>query len=992
MFADFDRIAVGDVRTLKKPITSEDVRRFVELTGDDNPLHVDAAFAETTPFKSVVVHGMLGASFISTVIGTKLPGPGALWVSQNMEFLRPVRLGDELLISCTVLKKHERDRLLELKTVITNQDGQEVLAGTAKVKVLAPKPSESPAPQADRPKVALVSGASGGIGAAVVRRLAADGHRVVVSYRGRRERAEALVEEVRSGGGSALAVQADVADPRQAAAMVDAAMHAFGAVSVLVNAAAPAISPKSLANADWADLQKHLDVQVRGAFELAKACARQMGERRHGRIVNITSQVVDGQPTVNWTAYAVAKAALAALSRQLAAELGPVGVTVNCVSPRHDRDSPDRRHPREGADDGRAADPVAPPVHAGGRGGGRGVAGLGRGRVRHRAHAGRERRADDVMSALDLNAHRAVLADPGASFFQVQKSVTALEKADDTLKPMRLGLSSNVQVDRLALYLRRHALLAGVRLQVTVGGYDTLTDDLTAFGEAGVDLVVVLPFFDNLLPAFEAQVSAGLDAEVLSAKRDELAQRYRLAFLAAKATPTVLVGDFHRAWPAAALRGRDRVSEVLDDFRGMLAEAASDAVNVTLLDLQPVVAVVGEAAMLDRRFYAQAKAPYGVAMLDELGRRVSAATRGFGTRFHKVLALDCDNTLWGGVLGEDLVEGVALSPYEYPGNVYWRAQQEFAGLERSGVLLCLCTKNNPADVEEMLETHPHMVLRSDRLAVKKVNWDDKSGNLRAIAEELNLGLDSMVFLDDSPFELEGVRSQVPAVKTFQVPSTLTDYPAVVAEIKALFLAGGVSRESTAKTQQYKQKAAAESARAQFSSQEEYLASLELKVVLARDVAEGVARVSELSQKSNQFNLTTRRYTAAEISDAMERPDSSVYALSVSDKFGPAGLTGVAVVRYGDGVADVEAFLMSCRVIGRGVEFAIWPSLARDAVARGCSQVRARYVRTPKNKLVETFYDRLGLTVADENGTVTSYQIAAESLLGQKSPWIEVVDV
>lgn len=332
MFADFERIAIGDVRTLKKSITSEEVRRFVELTGDDNPLHVDAGYAETTPFKSIVVHGMLGASFISTVIGTKLPGPGALWVSQNMEFLRPVRLGDELTVSCTVLKKHERDRLLELKTVITNQDDQEVLAGTAKVKVLASKPA-SEAPQRGSLKVALVSGASGGIGAAIVRRLAADGHKVVINYRSRRERAEALVKEITDSGGAAVAVHADVGDAQQAAAMVEAASHAFGGVSVLVNAAAPAINPKSLANASWADLQKHLDVQVRGAFELAKACAPQMAERRHGRIVNITSQVVEGQPTVNWTAYAVAKAALAALSRQLAAELGPSGVTVNCVSP-----------------------------------------------------------------------------------------------------------------------------------------------------------------------------------------------------------------------------------------------------------------------------------------------------------------------------------------------------------------------------------------------------------------------------------------------------------------------------------------------------------------------------------------------------------------------------------------------------------------------------------------------------------------------------------
>ena len=133
MFADFESIVVGDSRSIVKKITVEDVRKFVEMTGDDNPLHIDRAFAESTSFKDVVVHGMLGASFISTVIGTKLPGPGALWVSQNMEFLLPVRLGDELTITCTVLRKHEKERLLELETVITNQARQKVLSGHAVV-------------------------------------------------------------------------------------------------------------------------------------------------------------------------------------------------------------------------------------------------------------------------------------------------------------------------------------------------------------------------------------------------------------------------------------------------------------------------------------------------------------------------------------------------------------------------------------------------------------------------------------------------------------------------------------------------------------------------------------------------------------------------------------------------------------------------------------------------------------------------------------------
>jgi 3-oxoacyl-[acyl-carrier protein] reductase len=342
MFKDFDSIQVGETQTLTKHITEADVRKFVEMTGDDNPLHVDRAYAETTAFKDIVVHGMLGASFISTVIGTKLPGTGALWVSQNMEFLLPVRLGDVLTISATVLKKHERERLLELDTRIVNQNQQVILTGVGKVKVLVTAEPEA-APAADaRPRVAIVTGAAGGIGKAICQRLAADGFNVVVNYRGQADRAAQIVAEINAAAsaaaagvsrGRALAVQADIATESGAQALYQAAVKAFGAVSVLVNNASPRINPKPFSATAWDDVQQQMDVQVKGAFLMTAAVTPEMGARKWGRIVNITSQVLDGQPSVTWTGYAMAKGALQVFSNYMAAELGPQGITVNCVSP-----------------------------------------------------------------------------------------------------------------------------------------------------------------------------------------------------------------------------------------------------------------------------------------------------------------------------------------------------------------------------------------------------------------------------------------------------------------------------------------------------------------------------------------------------------------------------------------------------------------------------------------------------------------------------------
>ncbi|MYM25455.1 SDR family oxidoreductase [Duganella sp. FT135W] len=337
MFKDFDAIQVGETQTLTKHITEADVRKFVEMTGDDNPLHVDRAYAETTAFKDIVVHGMLGASFISTVIGTKLPGTGALWVSQNMEFLLPVRLGDVLTISATVLKKHERERLLELDTKIVNQNQQLILTGVGKVKVLVTAEPEVKPALAARPRVAIVTGGAGGIGKAICQRLAADGFDVVVNYRGQADRAAQIVAEINAatgeGKGRALAVQADIATEAGAQALYQAAVKAFGAVSVLVNNASPRINPKPFAATAWDDVQQQMDVQVKGAFLMTGAVAPEMGARKWGRIVNITSQVLDGSPSVTWTGYAMAKGALQVFSNYMAAELGPQGITVNCVSP-----------------------------------------------------------------------------------------------------------------------------------------------------------------------------------------------------------------------------------------------------------------------------------------------------------------------------------------------------------------------------------------------------------------------------------------------------------------------------------------------------------------------------------------------------------------------------------------------------------------------------------------------------------------------------------
>jgi 3-oxoacyl-[acyl-carrier protein] reductase len=250
-----------------------------------------------------------------------------------MDFLLPVRLGDELTVRCTILKKHDRDRLLELETRIVNQHQQTVLQGQGKVKLLQPKATAPVTAPAGLSRVAIVTGGAGGIGEAVCRRLVADGFKLVLNYHGSQTRAQAIVDGLNTDGTQALAVQADVSTTQGVDALVSAAQRHFGPVGVLVNNASPRIGPKALADLGWDDLQRQLDVQLKGALLLTQRCSADMRARGAGRIVNVTSQVIEGAPTPQWTAYAVAKAALAMFSRSMAAELGPAGITVNCVAP-----------------------------------------------------------------------------------------------------------------------------------------------------------------------------------------------------------------------------------------------------------------------------------------------------------------------------------------------------------------------------------------------------------------------------------------------------------------------------------------------------------------------------------------------------------------------------------------------------------------------------------------------------------------------------------
>lgn len=328
----YDEIEIGREAKLRRTITEKDIQVFADLTGDDNPLHMDDGFAAGTPYRKRVVHGMLCASFISTVIGTELPGTGALWVSQTLNFILPVRIGDELTVTAVVRQKSPAQRAIVLDITVTDKADRKVLTGRGVVKVYEQAIKEKTMAASEK-KAAIVTGASRGIGAEIARHLARKGFKVIVNYLASGEKADEVVAGIIAEGGSAEPFMADVRNFTDVEKMVRHAKEKYGGVDVLVNNAAGKITTGDFDNLEWDAVSSQIDFHVKAVFNACKLVLPGMVENKRGRIINITSIAADNVPPPSQHAYVIAKSALNALTKTLAVEYGPKGINVNAVAP-----------------------------------------------------------------------------------------------------------------------------------------------------------------------------------------------------------------------------------------------------------------------------------------------------------------------------------------------------------------------------------------------------------------------------------------------------------------------------------------------------------------------------------------------------------------------------------------------------------------------------------------------------------------------------------
>lgn len=385
-----------------------------------------------------------------------------------------------------------------------------------------------------------------------------------------------------------------------------------------------------------------------------------------------------------------------------------------------------------------------------------------------------------------------------------------------------------------------------------------------------------------------------------------------------------------------------------------------------LMPLDAVVGWVGRERSHQAKLWYMASMRIAEAALPELARYSMRYIKALKGLTKKCVVLDLDGTLWGGIVGEVGAEGVALGPAA-PGIAYVDFQRALLGLTRRGILLAVCSKNNPEDALPVIRTHPHMVLREEQFAAMRINWKNKADNIRDIAQELNIGLDSLVFVDDNPNERELIKQVLPEVLTVDLPKDPSLYRRTMEDMTDFDLLA-LTKEDEMRVAQYQSNAKRQAAKSTAGSLDDYLRSLEIRVAINEATRDTLSRVVQLFNKTNQFNLTTKRYQADDVTRFLESEEYSLYNLHVADRFGDHGLVGAAVVRKQGEEWRIDSLLMSCRVMGLGVETAFLERIYSDARQEGAVTLIGEYVQSKKNQPVKEFYAQQGFSlVKDEDG-------------------------
>ena len=551
------------------------------------------------------------------------------------------------------------------------------------------------------------------------------------------------------------------------------------------------------------------------------------------------------------------------------------------------------------------------------------------------------------------------------------KQLKKWAKADASAFPQyKLAVLGDCATQHLATALRGYGCHAGLNLGVFDADYNQIdaqvmdpTSELYTFGP---NAVLIQMCTEKL---YEAFCAAPLNRR--STFAEDTCRRIRMVWeqMNANTHTTILQCNFPLMDDGAFGQfGNKTADSFLFQQRKLnylLMESCQEVKNVYLIDLDALQSTCGRSTFSDPKLYYIAKMPISVDLLPAVAERVMDVVLTLRGAVKKCVVLDLDNTLWGGVIGDDGLSGIQIGELG-TGHAFSDFQAWLKELKNRGILLAVCSKNNDNTAREPFEKHPEMVLRLEDFSIFVANWGDKASNIRTIQKALNIGMDSLVFLDDNPFERNLVRSMIPEITVPELPEDPALYLQFVRGLN-LFETASHSAEDSGRTQQYREQAERAMFESSFQSYDDYLAGLDMVAVAAPFDAFHYPRIAQLTQRSNQFNLRTVRYTEAEIEEIAASDNHICLYFMLKDKFGDHGLISVVILDKQD--ADtlfVSEWLMSCRVLKRGMEEFIVNKIIAAAAEHGFHKVVGEYLPTPKNAMVKDLYEKMGFTRVSEN--------------------------
>lgn len=395
-----------------------------------------------------------------------------------------------------------------------------------------------------------------------------------------------------------------------------------------------------------------------------------------------------------------------------------------------------------------------------------------------------------------------------------------------------------------------------------------------------------------------------------------------------------------------------------------LMELAHQVKNLFIVDLNMLQSRLGHGYITDNKIYVNTELLFSVDFLPVIAKAVNDIILSVKGSFKKCLILDLDNTTWGGIIGDDGVENIQIGDLGI-GKAFTELQLWARQLKQRGIILAICSKNDEANAKEPFEKHPDMILRLDDIAVFVANWNNKADNIRYIQGVLNIGFDSMVFLDDNPFERNLVRTNIPEITVPELPEDPAEYLNYIRGLN-LFETASFTAEDEQRTKQYQEEANRAILQQQFTNENDFLKSLNMVSVVEAFNKFNTPRVAQLTQRSNQFNLRTIRYSEEEVTRVAADDDYITLAFSLADKYGDYGLISLVIMKRMDATTlFIDTWIMSCRVLKRNMENFVLNSMVKKAREKGYTTITGEYIPTPKNGMVKDHYQSLGFTHTNE---------------------------